>query len=1171
MPHFLQQNVDSVVKKGGRFKMEKGVKNIRKLRAAVISGALAAAIVLTGSLAWLNMSQKTVNELMKVKNPGGRFHDDLNGEENKDIYAENFTDKKTGSPVFARVRLLEYMEIGEEAGINRTKTVTDEETGEETVITDPDRKATPLVPGADINDTTTWRIHKPDTESDKDPFHDYWTWEMGGSTVYMPTFNKNKDSISVDINGTYVGPNKVFDDLDPYEDYVTYMIGGGISVDETAGPGTGSGTATTDPISKKTAFAYYDADSDNDIDENFGVDGKQPFTGTPGAGGIKKDPTGTPPVPKGNYEEKKETHEAQSTLNGLGYITMADWKAAGMPVCNKWVWDVDGWFYWPEPIMPQTATGLLLDKLTENTASAGRCYYAVAMVGQFVDGDKTSWGAPVEYEKDEEGAIKNDPTTGKPIVATEPTGFYIDGITDDAVALLDQAKSVKVVAAEKTVSGKEEWYLPVGGAANIFRQILNDEGKLGGPIWAGPDKLLGTADDRAVTYVEDGVSLGDPAEDYGHWFLTPRTTPNEPYYTAPGPDGVFGTTDDVRLWLPDGKTFPEDVMTEVADTVTISAPAGVTELAPGRIEAILGTTLGAPFTATVTLGGTAASDQAVTWSVAAADGSALKSGTKITQTGVLSVDPNETAAELIVTATSELDDRYFGTYKVKISGKPNVRITVADTGAEFTSIQAGTSVKLKAWLYHGDKKATDQPDTFTWSNAFLVTRSIPTYDHTLTPDTDTSMATLTVGRGVLAVGQKVTFDVKCEGVEPATTITVPIIAPAAVTLTATEVDGKSTLEIGDTLTFQAAMTNADGLATDAVTWEVGTSNDGGVTITSVTGMDIDLNNGVVTLDGTFRHVAGQTYYAKATAADPTTNASGYAMFTVELPVINVTPSDDIASPIAPIEMDATVTNGITGQAYHDTSLTWTATDASGNTISGVTIDRNTGKLTVDKTVADGTQVTVTATSAAVPNVTWTKNVTAYGNIPIDGSIVTYDGIPYIVLAKDTINDRMLIITQYTQGAQAFGGVGHWDSTPIRTWLNNDGSGGWLYGKTELQAAMKYPSGTTIKTRSNFDSTAFTSTTDKVFLLSEADCFGTFNNDKTKVLDDDYTAGGKLVWTDGSKWICLKNAGGDAAWWTLRNPCSSSGFTGGVSSAGVPYHFGSATPFDMRPALWVKIP
>lgn len=40
--------------------------------------------------------------------------------------------------------------------------------------------------------------------------------------MYMPTFNKNKDSLQADVNGTYDGQA----DTDiPYDDYVTYTEG----------------------------------------------------------------------------------------------------------------------------------------------------------------------------------------------------------------------------------------------------------------------------------------------------------------------------------------------------------------------------------------------------------------------------------------------------------------------------------------------------------------------------------------------------------------------------------------------------------------------------------------------------------------------------------------------------------------------------------------------------------------------------------------------------------------------------------------------------------------------------------------------------------------------------------------------------------------------------------
>lgn len=34
---------------------------------------------------------------------------------------------------------------------------------------------------------------------------------MGGQTVYMPTFLKNRDSLKADINGTYAGPRLAVD------------------------------------------------------------------------------------------------------------------------------------------------------------------------------------------------------------------------------------------------------------------------------------------------------------------------------------------------------------------------------------------------------------------------------------------------------------------------------------------------------------------------------------------------------------------------------------------------------------------------------------------------------------------------------------------------------------------------------------------------------------------------------------------------------------------------------------------------------------------------------------------------------------------------------------------------------------------------------------------------
>ena len=101
--------------------------------------------------------------------PAGGFTTTYDGT-NKDVYVENFGD----TPLFARVRLDEYMEIGAGAGLK-------------TGAPDYDsKKATPVKVGTDINDMSTWVDPYPRQRQDNDPFHNDVEWEMGGSTIYMP-------------------------------------------------------------------------------------------------------------------------------------------------------------------------------------------------------------------------------------------------------------------------------------------------------------------------------------------------------------------------------------------------------------------------------------------------------------------------------------------------------------------------------------------------------------------------------------------------------------------------------------------------------------------------------------------------------------------------------------------------------------------------------------------------------------------------------------------------------------------------------------------------------------------------------------------------------------------------------------------------------------------------
>ena len=67
--------------------MEKKKHRVLKTAIAIL---LVIAIALTGTYAWQSISQKALNEVIVDKNPGGRLHDDFNGE-NKDVYVENFS------------------------------------------------------------------------------------------------------------------------------------------------------------------------------------------------------------------------------------------------------------------------------------------------------------------------------------------------------------------------------------------------------------------------------------------------------------------------------------------------------------------------------------------------------------------------------------------------------------------------------------------------------------------------------------------------------------------------------------------------------------------------------------------------------------------------------------------------------------------------------------------------------------------------------------------------------------------------------------------------------------------------------------------------------------------------------------------------------------------------
>lgn len=540
-------------------------KNYVKLIVVAVTASMGLAV---GTFAWQSISQKQVNEKRGTAGPGARVHDDFNGE-NKDVYVENYTETDGGAKVYVRVRLDEYMEVGNDAGITEDA---DHQPLE-------NRDAVSLIEGADIQQTNTWRTRLPDDTEDTNPFMKYWIWGYGGATIYMPTFNKNKDSLTVDVNGTYQGDGTGV----PYNDYDTYTLGQ--SVEDTA---------------------YYDADSDS-IDE-------QP--GSPGNGGdLDK-----------NYTAEKETHYALSTATA-SVVTMETWKKAGMPIGDFWVWDSDGWFYYAKAVAPETATGLLLDSVNIKNYPEGDYYYAINVIGECATA--YDWG---------------DEASG--------SGFYKNNITEDALALLNQAASV--------VTGKDGIsYLDCG--YNTYKKIdLN--GQLSSLICAGMDGLIGTEDDKTnVIQLESDLCVSIVGKEYnfGHLFLAPDTTTGA--YRAMGTDKKLGTSDDEKLWYTGAQSdFPDATKGEISlvgatDVIVTTKGNATTIYANESVQ----------FYADVQLKGISINFQSVTWSVSGN----TSSGTYMDSSGVLYVGADETAGKnLTITAVSNEDNRVSGNYTITVEG-----------------------------------------------------------------------------------------------------------------------------------------------------------------------------------------------------------------------------------------------------------------------------------------------------------------------------------------------------------------------------------------------------------------------------------------------------------------------------------------------------------------------
>jgi hypothetical protein len=131
---------------------------------------------------------------------------------------------------------------------------------------------------------------------------------------------------------------------------------------------------------------------------------------------------------------------------------MAEWSTTlGSPredSANKgyWVGDTDGWYYWSKALDPGEATALLLDQITIAGDISGKFYYGIHVTSQMATaGD---WGD-----------------------ASARTGFYADGLTAEALALLNQAATPDPVIRGVSITEGTTIYVKAGESVTLHPDV----------------------------------------------------------------------------------------------------------------------------------------------------------------------------------------------------------------------------------------------------------------------------------------------------------------------------------------------------------------------------------------------------------------------------------------------------------------------------------------------------------------------------------------------------------------------------------------------------------------------------------------------------------------------------------------------------------------------------
>lgn len=197
-----------------------------------------------------------------------------------------------------------------------------------------------------------------------------------------------------------------------------------------------------------------------------------------------------------------------------------------------------------------------------------------------------------------------------------------------------------------------------------------------------------------------------------------------------------------------------------------------------------------------------------TWSIAGSWGSTLKSGTTITQDGLLTVDPNESAYGIDVTATSKANSSLV--YKASMSLASALTISKITTG----TVYAGQNVNYKVTYKGVAGVVTD----YSWTVA-STTAGVTKSDNTTITD-----GVLTIGTDEKAAQLKVTATKK-DNANITATSSCYVTNPISLTSSASSVLQGATC----TLTAKIKGTTAD---STKITWTVEGSKSASTTIST---------------------------------------------------------------------------------------------------------------------------------------------------------------------------------------------------------------------------------------------------------------------------------------------------------------------------------------------------